>query len=58
MSPEHQKLIDEYWDAVEHGCVVEEQCAGAELENFEYQGIRNGTIEEKDVLFKYVLVFE
>ena len=58
MSPEHEKLIDRYWEAVEFGSTNEEQLAGAELEDFEHKGIRNGTIEEKDVMLKYVLLWD
>ena len=58
MSPKHKELIDRYWDAVEFGSTDEQFCAGAELENFELEGVRNGTIKYEDVMLKYVYVFE
>ena len=58
MSPKHKELIERYWDAVEYGSTDEQFCAGAALEEFEYQGYGDGSIEEKGILLKYVLVFE
>ena len=58
MIEQHEKLIERYWDAVEYGSTDEQLSAGAALEEFEYQGYRDGSIEEKDILLKYILVFE
>ena len=58
MNEQHKKLIEKYWEAVEYGSHDDEQNAGKALEEFEYQGYRDGSIKEKDVLLKYVLVFD
>ena len=58
MSPKHAKLIDNYWEAVEYGSVDDQYRSGAELEEFELEGVKNGTIKDEDVMLKYVFVFE
>ena len=58
MSPRHEKLINECWEAMEYGSVFDQKNTIEELENFEHEGVRNGTIAEKDVTLKYVLLWD